>query len=127
LAITNSAKQSFLNHALANTVWQYNGAIFMALYTANPTEFGSHMNEVSGEGYARQEVTGFFTVANGSAAINTNVLFPVAEEDWGVINYIGIVDSSNEMLFYGPVEFAVEVLEDDTFSVLANKLVITLN
>lgn len=70
--------------------------VYLALYTSNPTANDTG-TEVSGGGYARQEITFSAPVAEGGKQTIKNdakVEFPVAEGDWGTITHVGIRDAA---------------------------------
>jgi hypothetical protein len=72
-------------------------AIYLALFTADPTESGSLANEVpSGVGYARQPLAGVLGAADPSGfCVNTSVIdFGPASATWGTITNFGVMDSA---------------------------------
>jgi hypothetical protein len=71
-------------------------ALYLSLHTADPTETGSHANEVSGGGYSRQPLAGVMGAADPSGfSINTTVIiFGPASADWGTITFFGLEDAA---------------------------------
>ncbi|MBR0855490.1 phage tail fiber protein [Bradyrhizobium liaoningense] len=71
-------------------------ALYLSAHTANPGDAGSHANEVSGPGYARQPLAGVMGAADASGiSVNTTVItFGPAAADWGTITYFGIEDAA---------------------------------
>src|SRR4051794_38077950 len=60
-------------------------AVYVALYTANPTD-SSAGTEVSGGSYARVDSkTKWATPSAGSVSTNADLVFPTASADWGTI------------------------------------------
>lgn len=88
------------------------GAVYLALFTASPGDAGSLTSEIStsGTAYARQEVTSklsAFDATTGIATSTAEIAFSVPTADWGVVTYVGIIDSGGSpagtLLFYDPV------------------------
>ena len=85
---SNWLEAAVLNHFFRNVPTTSPAQIFLALYTTNPTDFDTGM-EVSGGGYARQQITfaapvpgaGTLTVSN-----NNSITFPKATADWTASN-----------------------------------------
>ncbi len=122
-----SAASNYLEHKILDHVLKFgNGSLtvgtgsgyappatlYLALYTADPGEAGSHTNEVSTANssyYARQAVTfgAAGAVTAGASATNATVTFPTAGANWGTITHVAVVDSDVEgagnVLFYGAV------------------------
>ncbi|MCK1402021.1 hypothetical protein IVB45_17540 [Bradyrhizobium sp. 4] len=69
--------------------------LYLSAHTADPGAAGSHANEVSGGGYARQPLAGVMGAADASGiSVNTTVItFGPATADWGTISYFGIEDA----------------------------------
>lgn len=105
--------------------------VYLALYTSNPGD-EDNGNEVDAAGYSRQEINfGSVSQVAGKAQIenDTEILFDVAEEDWGEITHVGIRDASSggNLLYHGAVENPREMFEGDQFKIMENDLVITLD
>lgn len=60
-------ENKLLNHTLRNTAFTQPSALYIALFTADPTDAGTLTNEATGGSYARQSAT-FGTATTGSAA-----------------------------------------------------------
>lgn len=90
--ISNWLSSAFLNAALRNTAFTPPTAVYLALYTSDPTQSDTG-TEVSGGGYARQAITfaapsivgGMQTVKNSA-----DIEFPIATADWGLVTQIGL-------------------------------------
>lgn len=90
--ISNWLSAGLLNAALRNTAFTPPTAIYLALYTSDPTQADTG-TEVTGGGYVRQAVT--FTapaVVDGKQTVkNTaDIEFPIASADWGLVSHIGL-------------------------------------
>ena len=116
-------------------------AVYVALFTSDDStgltsenlEAGTLTNEVgTGVGYTRKAVT-FGTISNGSVSNSGNITFDTATGDWGTITHVAIMDSDQndsagegEVLFYGALDTAREILTDDTFQITDTNLTVTL-
>lgn len=103
------------------------GTYYLALFTAAPADTGGGV-EVSGGGYARQGVT-FGTASDGTIK-NTNVMeFPTATENWGTCTAWGLFDASSggNLVWYGAVAPARELIAGDIYRVNVGNLVLMLD
>lgn len=113
---TDYLETAVLNHVLrgatGGTAFTQPAAIYVGLFTADPTESGSTANEVStsGTGYARQSVT-FGAPSSGVVANTNNVVFPRSLAAWGNVTHFALFDASTagNMLYYGPLTSPVSV------------------
>jgi hypothetical protein len=121
-------ENKLLEHSLGKTSYAM-PTVYVALYTALPTEAGS-VNEFTGGGYTRQPVT-FGSASGGSITNNTSVSFPVASANWGTIQAIGLVDSQTvgqgNLLWYGSLDVAKTVTTGDQYLMPANSITVTLD
>ena len=125
------SKTDYLEHAVLNFWLAANGdgytspsTVYVALFTSATGEDGSG-TEVTGGSYAR--VSCAFTVTNSSAANTSLVTFPTASADWGTITDFAVFDAltSGNMLYYGTLGTARNVLNGDVVKFNAGQLVIT--
>jgi hypothetical protein len=93
------AKWAFSGDTVARpTSWK------VALYTATPGADGTGGTEVSGGGYARQDISLAITGTTTAAIKNTaNVEFPTATGSWGSISHAALFDDGGNMWVYGTV------------------------
>lgn len=140
-AASNYLEEKTLKHILQNV--STNGAaytaptnLYVSLHTGNPGEANDGANEISGSGYAREEVTfgDVTTVADVcSVSSNVTVTFNQATSDYSAdVTYIGIYDSldntgTNNLLFYGALSTAKTVTSGDVFQINSGSLTITLD
>lgn len=71
--------------------------LYLSLHTADPGQSGSHANEVTGGGYARQSLAGKMSVADAVTGIIVNTVainFGPASSNWGTIAFIGLEDAA---------------------------------
>ena len=144
-AASNYLENAVLDFWLKNNSGTYSSpaTVYVALFTSDDStgatgenlEAGTLTNEVStsGTGYARQSVT-FGTITNGVVSNSGNVTFPTALTNWGTITHVAVMDANStddsagagNVLFYGALTTAREILIDDTFQITATNLQITL-
>lgn len=108
MPLTAYAQKKLGDTALGIAQWTMPSAVYLALFTASPGENGSLTSEISGGDYARVELTSLMAAANATTGISTNssaVTFAAPTANWGMVQYIGIVDDSTggNVLFYAPV------------------------
>lgn len=105
--------------------------VYLALFTADPTETGSVANEVSGTGYSRVALTGKFTASTDGSAANTSAItFAAAGAGgWGTITHIGFMKSGTattaDMMMYDSLVDSVTIAESDVFEFVAGNLAVT--
>ena len=117
--------------------------VYVALFTSDDStggtaenlEAGILTNEVttSGTAYARQAVT-FGTISNGSVSNSGNVTFPTATATYGTVTHVAVMDANStddsagagNVLYYGALTTAREILTDDTFQITTGNLTISL-
>ena len=91
-----------LEHVLKATSYSSPSTVYLALYTAAPSDSGGG-TEVSGSAYARTAIT-FGAASAGAIANSAAVEFPVASGgNWGTITHFGIFDASSggNLLYWG--------------------------
>ncbi|GHF71286.1 phage tail fiber protein [Seohaeicola zhoushanensis] len=86
-------ENALLNHVFRNTALTSPTNVYLALYTANPTDAGGG-TEVTGGGYTRQAIT--FGAASGGAISNTAAVeFTASGASFGTVTGVGIFDASS--------------------------------
>ena len=119
----------FLDYVLRNGTFASPASVYLALFTATPSDAGGG-TEVSGGSYARKQLTGAFDAASGGATQNTGVItFPTATAVWGLVTSVGIFDAptAGNLLFYGSFGSSLQVDTGDTLSIAAGALDISLS
>lgn len=120
-AMSDDLENKLINHIFRNTDYTRPANIYLALFTAAPSDSGGG-TEVSGGSYARQAVaTGAssgWDAASGGATANTGVVtFPTATADWGTITHAGVFDASTSgnLMFHGALSSNKTVSNGDIF------------
>ena len=103
------------------------GTLYLALFTADPTDTGSQASEVATGGYARTEIP-FGVATDGVSTTSGDVTFPTATAGWGTITHFGIMDAdaTGNMLFHSNLNTSKTIETDDIFKVSAGNITVTL-
>ncbi len=125
---TDYLEGKLIEHVLRNVSYTSPTTVYVSLHTADPTETGSHANEVSTAGgslYARQSAT--FGAQSGGTVLNSaDITFPAAGANWGNITHFGIEDGSTagagNMLYYGPLTNSVTINTGNQFKIATGQL-----
>lgn len=133
-AVSDYLEVALLNHIFGNTTFTRPANIYIALFTAAPSDSGGG-TEVSGGSYARQAVptgasSGWATASGtGGATENSGAItFPTATANWGTITHVGLFDASTagNLLFHGALTASKQIDTGDVFQFAAGALDITL-
>ena len=125
-AMSNYLENALVNAVLRGTNYTSPSAVYLALFTSDPTDAGTG-TEVSGGAYARKAIT-FGAPSDGVAVSSADVLFPVATASWGTITHIGIYDAltGGNLLFHGVLTNSKTIAADDQLKIAAGDVSITL-
>lgn len=125
-AMSNYLENALINATLRNTSYTSPAAVYVALFTSDPTDAGSG-TEVSGGSYARQEAS-FGSPSNGASTTTADIQFPQATGNWGTVSYFGIYDasSSGNLLYHGALTASKTIETGDVFKIAAGSLTVTL-
>lgn len=105
--------------------------IYVGLHTADPTDAGTG-TELSGNGYARVEITDKFGTASGtggSVSSNADITgFTASGGNWGTVSHIGIWDASTSgnLLFHTALDSSATVNDGDSFQISSGNLTVTV-
>lgn len=125
-AASDYLENKVLDHTLATTAYTAPSAVYVGLYTSDPTDADTG-TEVSGGSYARQAAT-FAAASGGSASTSATITFPAATANWGTITHISVHDASTagNLLYHGAVTTSKTIESGDTFQISSGNLTITL-
>lgn len=126
MGMSNYLKDSVLNHVFKNTAYVQPNALFIALYTTDPTNTDTGTELEGTYGYVRQSIS-FNTASNGSISNKGDVVFPISTGAWGTVKYIGIRDASTEgnLLYYGALTSPQDVLINNQLIIKNGELIIS--
>ena len=126
--MSNYLEVALLNGTLNGTTYTAPAAVYVALYTTDPTDADTG-TEVSGGSYARTAVT-FATASgtSGSVASNADCTFTQATGSWGTVGWIGLMDASSggNLLYHTALDVAKTIDSGDIFKIASGSLTVTL-
>jgi hypothetical protein len=107
-AMSDYLEEQLIDHLFRTGTFSKPSAIYLALFTAAPSDSGGG-TEVSGGSYARTQVTQADANWNAPAGGNgltdnvSDITFPTPTADWGTIVAFGIFDASSggNLLIHG--------------------------
>lgn len=116
---SNYLEDLILDHVLGGGDYARPASVYIALFTAAPTDAGGG-TEVSGGSYARAAVTNnatnFPAAAAGVKSNGVAIVFAQASASWGNVVAFGVFDalSAGNLLFWGTLTAAKTVQNGDT-------------
>lgn len=111
-------KNDVLKHFFCNMPVESPPSLYVGLFESDET--GGLGAELSGGGYARQQVK--FVLDNAGGVKNTaDIEFPPATDDWGKVSYTAVFDTETEgePLVIGKLLRERDILQGDIFTFLA--------
>ncbi|MDQ3153611.1 MAG: hypothetical protein M3R63_18495 [Actinomycetota bacterium] len=92
MSFTTYLANKLLDHAFRNTAYAQPATVYIALYTAAPSDAGGG-TEVAGNGYARVAVA--FSAASAKAIASSGIIAvgPCVTANWGLITHGGVFDA----------------------------------
>ena len=119
-------ENALINATLRNTSYTSPAAVYVGLYTSDPTDANTG-TEVSGGSYTRTAVT----MGSPTDGVSTNtaaVEFPQASGSWGTVGWIGILDatSSGNLLYHTALDTSKTISSGDIFKIAIGGLSVTL-
>lgn len=127
---SNYLENEILDHVLGGGDYARPATVYIALYTAAPSDAGGG-TEVTGGSYARAAITNnatnFPAASGGSKANGTNFTFATATASWGTVVAVGVLDavSGGNLLYWTTLDIGKPVLSGDTASFPAGELTFT--
>ena len=124
--MSNYLENALINATLRNTSYTSPAAVYIGLYTSDPTDANTG-TEVSGGSYTRTAVT----MGSPTDGVSTNtaaVEFPQASGSWGTVGWIGILDatSSGNLLYHTALDTSKTISSGDIFKIAIGGLSVTL-
>lgn len=99
MSFSNYLEDKVLDHVFKGLAFTQPVNLYISLHSADPGETG--MNELSGNGYARQGHDVWNVSSGGTKTNNGPCIFSVASGTWLQITHFGIWDSSIAGNFFG--------------------------
>lgn len=119
-----------LDHILGATAYTPPSKVYLALYTATPSDAGGG-TEVTGGDYARCEITNntsnWPNAASGSKSSGAAFTFATATASWGTITHWALFDALNDgnMLYWNQLTASKPIDTGDTAQFAAGKITVT--
>lgn len=116
---SNTLENQILDTVLGGPARSLDATVWVALYTAAPTDAGGG-TEVSGGSYARVSVTNNVTnwpaAAGGSKSNGTAIVFPQATANWGTVVAFAVHNHAtlDQPLIWGDLTASKSVENGDT-------------
>ncbi|MGD9663121.1 MAG: hypothetical protein AB7U63_17835 [Porticoccaceae bacterium] len=125
--ISTYLANKLLDHTLRNVAYTPPAAVYVAVYTTNPTASDTG-TEVSGGGYARQQAT-FNPSSGGVITNNADIIFPTSTASWGTVAYVGIRDAATggNLLYYAPLSVSKTIDPGDQLKIPSGQLSISID
>lgn len=122
--MSNYLENALINATIRNTSYT-STTVYLGLYTSDPTDADTG-TEVTGNGYARQEIT-FGAPSNGVSTNSAAINFPQATGSWGTVAYVGIRDASTagNLLFHTALDASKTIATGDVFNMAVGSLSVT--
>jgi hypothetical protein len=123
-------ENELLDHVLGNASYSAPATVYLALFTAAPTDAGGG-TEVTGGSYARKAVTNnatnFPAAAGGSKSLNVDTEFITATASWGTCVAFGIFDavSGGNLLYWADLTTSRTINNGDIGKFAAGALTVT--
>jgi len=126
MSFSDYLETKVLDHVFAGTAYTAPSTLYVALFTAAPSDSGGG-TEVSGGAYARQ--TSAFTTSGDTTSNNAAIEFPTATANYGTVTHVGIYDasSSGNLMAWAALTSSKTIETGDVFRIPSGDLDITLN
>jgi len=103
--------------------------VYVALFTADPTDEGSVVNEVFGGGYARTSINAKFEAGASATTSNTaQIDFPTATADWPTVTHVGMmksdIEGNGDMMVWIALDSPITISNTQVFSFSIGNLTI---
>ncbi len=124
--MSNYLENALINVTLRATSYTAPAAVYLALYTSDPTDADTG-TEVTGGSYARQSIT-MGAPSNGVTTNSAAIEFPQCTADWGIVTHVGIRDAvtSGNLLYHTPLDTSKTISNGDIFKITSGNLSVTL-
>jgi hypothetical protein len=124
--MSNYLENALINATLRNTSYTSPAAVYIGLYTSDPTDANTG-TEVSGGSYVRMSIT-MGAPSNGVSTNSAAIEFPQATGSWGTVGWIGILDAltTGNLLYHTPLDVSKTISSGDIFKIAIGSLSVTL-
>lgn len=128
MSFSDYLENKLLDHAFKNTAFTQPTNLYIALFTAAPSDAGGG-TEVSGGAYARVNHNAWDVAAAGATANTGEVLFAQATANWGTVTHVGIFDAATlgNLIAWAPLTTSKAINSGDQARFAAGDIDITLD
>ena len=126
MSFSDYLETKVLDHVFAGTAYTAPATLYVALFTAAPSDSGGG-TEVSGGAYARQTIA--FTTSGDTTSNNAAIEFPTATANYGTVTHVGVYDASSagNLMAWAALTSSKTIETGDVFRIPSGDLDITLN
>ena len=126
MSFSDYLETKVLDHVFAGTAYTAPSTLYVALFTAAPSDSGGG-TEVSGGAYARQTIA--FTTSGDTTSNNAATEFPTATANYGTVTHVGVYDASSagNLMAWAALTSSKTIETGDVFRIPSGDLDITLN
>jgi len=129
-ALTDFLETEVLDHLFGKGAYN-SPSLYVALFSASPTDSSSGTEIVTGASYARVWSASWDTAAAGATENSSAITFPQATASYNVVA-VALMDGSTvgcatNMLWYGRLSTSRAVAANDTFEFAASAIDVTLD
>jgi len=117
--MTPYLQSTLLNQLLVGT------GVTLGLFITDPSG-GDGVEVAGGDTYVRLLVN-FVVTAEPEASNSDDITFPTPTGTWGLVGWVGLFDSSGNLLFTAPMTVPQTITAGFPLSVLAGQLVVNLS
>ncbi len=115
MAMTQYLRKKLGDHSIGKASYTMPNPVYLALFTADPTDAGTLTSEVTGSPYARVSVTslfGSFDLTTGIAVNSSDIDFGTPAANWGTVTHAAVLDASTSgnMLYFDALPTARAVI-----------------
>lgn len=126
MSASDYLEEKLLEHSLGVHSYTMPTNVYMALYTATPSDTGGG-TQVSGSGYARQAIT-FGEYSAGSIANTNEITFTASGGSFGTVVAFGIFDASTSgNLLYWSTITSTAVADGESLVFAVGQVTISAN
>jgi hypothetical protein len=126
--MSNYLENELINHLLRNIRYIPPAHVYLALYTATPTDTyaGVEVSSTS-TGYSRMQCPVFNISANHASA-SEEIKFGPATQDWGIVASFALMDGSTggNMLLFGSLNNALDIYDLDSIIISGSSFSVSL-
>lgn len=129
MSFSDYLELKLLDHVTNKAAYTAAATLYVALFTAAPSDAAGSGTEVSGGSYARTSSPFATSAASGSIANSGAVTFPTASGSWGTVTHFALFDASTagNMLMSAALTTSKTIGSGDIASFATGQLAITLD